>query len=169
MHKVVVTGGLGFIGSHVVDALLADGRDVSIVDSMVAAVTDGNEFETLRAPPSIASRSPTTSPPAASPARTWSSTPPSPVGPAGILRQQGVLGAEIVSTTQRVIDECVEHDVALVTFSSAEVYGRSGLLAESDDIDRPDALQRPARVRDRQDADRGDRRSTAASAACAAS
>ena len=33
-----------------------------------------------------------------------------------------------------MIEECVEHDVALISFSSAEVYGRSGMLAEADDI-----------------------------------
>ena len=47
MHRAVVTGGLGFIGSHVVDALVADGREVTIVDSMVAAVTDGREYEAV--------------------------------------------------------------------------------------------------------------------------
>ena len=33
-----------------------------------------------------------------------------------------------------MVDECVEHDIALVAFSSAEVYGRSGLLQEGDDL-----------------------------------
>src|SRR3954454_10596666 len=56
------------------------------------------------------------------------------VGPAGILKHQGNLGADIVAVTQEVIEECVAHDVALISFSSAEVYGRSGMLAEGDDI-----------------------------------
>ncbi|MBI4288684.1 MAG: NAD-dependent epimerase/dehydratase family protein [Chloroflexi bacterium] len=32
--KVLVTGGAGFIGSHIVDALLAEGHDVAIVDNL---------------------------------------------------------------------------------------------------------------------------------------
>ncbi|MGH8773577.1 MAG: NAD-dependent epimerase/dehydratase family protein, partial [Burkholderiales bacterium] len=43
--RIVVTGGLGFIGSHVVDAYLAAGNSATIIDSEVAAVTDGMEYE----------------------------------------------------------------------------------------------------------------------------
>lgn len=36
MAKMIVTGGGGFIGSHVVDALLAEGHDVHVIDTFVA-------------------------------------------------------------------------------------------------------------------------------------
>jgi len=135
MEKVVVTGGLGFIGSHVVDALLAAGRRVTIIDSMVAAITDGREYEAY--PQCVVRRVSVADFLAAG--GTFDGADlvvhaASHVGPAGILRRQGSLGAEIVATTQDVIEECVEHDVPLICFSSAEVYGRSGMLAETDDI-----------------------------------
>lgn len=135
MQRIVITGGLGFIGSHVVDAFLAKGCEVTVIDSMVAAVTDGAEYE---ADPrcivhriSVADYLDGDGSFAGADLVVHAA---SHVGPAGILRHQGTLGADMVATTQRVVDACVEDGAALVTFSSAEVYGRSGLLREQDDL-----------------------------------
>lgn len=59
------------------------------------------------------------------------------VGPAGILQYAGRLGSDMVRSTECVIEECLLRDVPLCVFSSAEVYGRSGLLGEKDDIRVP--------------------------------
>jgi nucleoside-diphosphate-sugar epimerase len=134
MQRVVVTGGLGFIGSHVVDGLIAAGRDVTIVDSMVAAVTDGHEYEECGCKvvrESVADFFAN--------GGDFKDTDlvvhaASPVGPASILRDSGHIGHEIVTTAQLVVDSCLRDDAALCAFSSAEVYGRSGMLHERDAI-----------------------------------
>jgi nucleoside-diphosphate-sugar epimerase len=136
--SVVVTGGLGFIGSHVVDALLDAGHDVEIVDSMVAAVTDGREYD--EHPRCTVHRAPVREflqEGGGFEGAAWVVHAASPVGPAGILADQGRLGGEIVATAQAVAEACLESGSALCTFSSAEVYGRSGLLAEGDAIRVP--------------------------------
>src|SRR3954469_17844801 len=130
-----VTGGLGFIGSHVVDGLLAAGHRVEIIDSTVAAVTDGREYDAH--PNCTVHRQSIQDYFAAG--RGFAGIDvvihaASHVGPAGILQYQGRLGNEIVAIAQLVIDGCLESGSKLCCFSSAEVYGRSGQLGESDSI-----------------------------------
>lgn len=140
MAKIIVTGGLGFIGSHVVDAYLANGDQVTVIDSEVAAVVDGDEYDehprctVIRASVEdyfegggVVADADRVVHAAAY------------VGPAGILRHAGQLGADIVRGTECVIRSCLEAEAPLCVFSSAEVYGRSGVLGEDDDIRIPSA------------------------------
>jgi nucleoside-diphosphate-sugar epimerase len=140
VHKVIVTGGLGFIGSYVVDGLLAAGKDVEIIDSMVTAVTDGAEYESH---PHCRVRRQSIEDflhhGGSFQGADWVVHAASCVGPAEILSHQGRLGVEIANATQLVIEACLAADTALIGFSSAEVYGRSGLLAETDPLNVPTA------------------------------
>ncbi len=137
-QAVVVTGGMGFIGSFVVDAYLAAGRRVVIIDSLVSSVISTEPYDNdpsctvLRMSVEDYFSSGGT---VAGAERVVHAA--SLVGPAGILRFAGQLGHDIVRSCQMVIDQCIEHDVPMVDFSSAEVYGRSGELAEEDTIEVP--------------------------------
>lgn len=136
--NVVVTGGFGFIGSHVADAYLAAGDSVTVIDSEVAAVVDGGEYDAhprctvirksiqdfFEGGGSFSDAD-----------RVVHAA--SHVGPAGILQYAGRLGSEMVKSTEYVIEGCLEADVPLCVFSSAEIYGRSGQLGEKDDIRVP--------------------------------
>ena len=39
MKKVLVTGGLGFVGSNLVDKLVNQGNDVTVIDNMTSSWT----------------------------------------------------------------------------------------------------------------------------------
>ncbi len=135
---VIITGGLGFIGSFVADAYLEAGRKVVIIDSMISSVISTEPYdnhpnctvckvsveEYFLGGGSVAGAD-----------RVIHAA--SLVGPAGILKYGGRLGAEIVRSCQLVVDDCIAHDVPVCDFSSAEVYGRSGELGEKDTIQVP--------------------------------
>ena len=76
MMRVVVTGGAGFIGSHVADALVARGHEVTVLDDLSGGFADnvpgGARFIRAASPttrrstassPKVASTTSTTSPP----------------------------------------------------------------------------------------------------------
>ncbi len=138
LGEVVVTGGLGFIGSHVVDAYLATGHPVRIIDSGVGAVIDGEDYDAD--PRCTVERVSVEDYLAAGHGFMGADRvvhAASHVGPASILGRTGRLGHDIVGSTAPVIEACLAADVPLCVFSSAEVYGRSGLLDEKDDIAVP--------------------------------
>jgi nucleoside-diphosphate-sugar epimerase len=135
---IVVTGGLGFIGSHVVDGYLAKGAEVTIIDSEITSVTNGSEFDAhprckvIRSSIEDFFASGNSFKGAERVIHAAAH-----VGPVGILKWAGRLGPDIVQSTELVIQACLAAGVPLCTFSSAEVYGRSGLLGEKDDIRVP--------------------------------
>ncbi len=137
MRNVLVTGALGFIGSHVVDAYLALGDHVTVIDSEVASVIDGTEYD--KHPACTVIRQPVEDYLENGSFEGLDRVvhAASHVGPAGILRYAGRLGPEMVHSTERVLEACLEADVPVCVFSSAEVYGRSGQLGEGDDIRVP--------------------------------
>ena len=49
MSRCLITGGVGFIGSHIVDRLVSDGHDVVVVDNLEYQVHKGNRPDYLNA------------------------------------------------------------------------------------------------------------------------
>ncbi len=136
--SVVITGGLGFIGSAVAERFVERGSHVKIIDSKVSNVVDVDAFRD-RSDVDIVETSVDgffsngegiTGADLLIHAASF-------VGPASIIRYQGTIGQGIVSDTSKVIRACLRSGVPLVYISSAEVYGRSGILKEDSDIRVP--------------------------------
>ena len=45
--KIIVTGGAGFIGSHLVESLLNDGHELIIFDNFLTGKKDGPDMKRL--------------------------------------------------------------------------------------------------------------------------
>jgi nucleoside-diphosphate-sugar epimerase len=134
-RQVLVTGGLGFIGSCISECLASHENRVTVVDSCVSSVVEPGELsagagsisyitqdlEDFLAAESLAGFDLVVHC-------------ASYVGPASILRYAGQIAPAIVGSTAALIERCIAADVPLLNFSSAEVYGRSGVLYENEDL-----------------------------------
>lgn len=110
--RAIVTGSAGFIGSHLVDRLSADGWDVFGIDRK-----DGPSIQGIGELPTdidaifhLAS----------------------PVGPVGVLHQAGWIATEVVECTDIVARWASAYGCPLIDVSTSEVYGSGGSDAEED-------------------------------------
>lgn len=128
--KAIVTGGLGFIGSNLVDILIEQGHEIVIVDDKSNNVVDetfyagkckviiskvGNLFDRL--------------------IYDFMETDivfhlASFVGPSGILPHCGNMGRMIVDDTYLLTSFCINNKALLVDISTSEVYGHKNVLHE---------------------------------------
>lgn len=115
MRLALVTGGKGFIGSHLVERLLADGWDVTVVDDGRSGSTEVPGAEYVRS--SIK----------ATRGSAWAVDAvfhlAGPVGPVGVLSKAGRIVPDIVRDARIVRDIALTNNVPLVYVSTSEVYG----------------------------------------------
>jgi len=134
----VVTGGAGFIGSHLVERLLVDGHQVTVIDDFstgrqenLAAVVDHPHLEVLASRVSETRRLPELVEAAA-----------------GVFHLAAAVGVELVINqpsrsmvtnlreTEVVLEACSRQATPILLASTSEVYGKSQehLFLESDDL-----------------------------------
>jgi nucleoside-diphosphate-sugar epimerase len=135
--RVLVTGGFGFLGGHVLEILLREGASVHVVDNLSTnPVAPEVLLEELGSPEQLTYDVTTvdtylrSAPPRADYVLHLASI----VGPAGVLSHSGRIVASIVTDTYLLADYALEHGSRLLDVSTSEVYGggRDGLCAEGD-------------------------------------
>lgn len=134
MKTALITGGLGFVGSHLADTLLSQGYRVTIVDSLLSNVMAPDDYkdrcEVFTAPIEDVFQSLM---PGAGRHFDEIYHLACVVGPAAVLDHAGDMTRSVVYSGEAVIDLAMAHRSSLLVTSTSEVYGRSGRLSEADD------------------------------------
>lgn len=130
MKKILVTGGLGFVGSHLTDKLLAAGHAVTIVDNLSSNVMELSDYPDCRILTGAIEEAYTSllDEPAFDEIYHLASV----VGPAGVLQHAGTMARSIVMSGEAVVEIALRHGARLLLASTSEVYGRPGELRERD-------------------------------------
>lgn len=123
--KAIVTGGLGFIGSNMVDYLLSEGYHVSIVDNLSSNTVEPSYFS-KKCNVIIDDVCNVKFPKGCDILYHLACF----VGPTGILKHAGDMGASIINDTVKVRDYCIDNGAMLVDISTSEVYGHINKLTE---------------------------------------
>jgi nucleoside-diphosphate-sugar epimerase len=139
MKRILVTGGFGFLGSHLIERLLTDSTDVRVhvVDNLSTSPLPLDFLLDELGRPTNLSYSITD---LDNYCRSNSTAHfheiyhlASVVGPAGILKHNGRIAASILNDTMAVVDLAMRTGARVVDVSTSEVYGggQNGFCSES--------------------------------------
>jgi len=145
MKSVLITGGLGFVGSHLADRLLRDGCRVTIVDNCQTNAVEPSAFLPRCAVlvEKIESAAPKLLKSNCESQFDEIYHLASIVGPAGVLEYAGEIATSVIESADAAVALALDHNAKLIVASTSEVYGRSGNLNEGlDCIISPDVTVR---------------------------
>lgn len=123
--KCVVVGGCGFVGSHLVDALLAENNRVVVVDNLSSNTVDpdhwGDDVEVWQSDDSAQI--------------IWGECHEvyhlaSVVGPVGVTQHGGKIAHRTLNGVRNVASKAATRHICMLYVSSSEVYGANGECAE---------------------------------------
>lgn len=129
MKKVIVTGGLGFIGSHLVSLLLRKGVHVVIIDNKATNVVEKSFFSNNNYQIFHQSIQKVNLSKIKDVDNVFHLA--SILGPTGVLSHGGNIGMSIVNDTVSLRDYCIQKGATLIDISTSEIYGHEGLLKEN--------------------------------------
>ena len=137
VKKYLVTGGFGFIGSHLVEALLAQGATVHVVDNLSTSPIDVEAFLKLLGRPGALTYDIEAIQDYARRTRDRYDGIyhlASVVGPVGVLKHSGRIADMIVNDCKAVTELGLACGAKVVDISTSEVYGggRDGYCSEND-------------------------------------
>lgn len=131
MSSILITGGLGFVGSHLADSLLAEGHQVVLVDNCQSNAVDPDYFQgRCRV---VVDKIEVAAPRLGKDVERFDEIYhlASIVGPAGVLEFAGDIARSVIESGDVATALALEHGARLIVASTSEVYGRSGFLDES--------------------------------------
>jgi len=127
----VITGGLGFIGSHLVDRCLAEGLDVLVIDDCRSTRQRATELWPSDSRVKFLMADCRTVVPQDRAEVVFHLA--SPVGPVGVLNRAGYITPEVIDGSRAAARWAMRDSVPMIDVSTSEIYGGGdqGLCAES--------------------------------------